>query len=75
MKKGSFKLKGILMSLSSRQRDVLTMIAHGLSDKEIAARLNISIKTVEVHVSKVLYKLCARNRANAVFIYFVKKQK
>ena len=69
MKNGSLKVKGSLMSLSSRQRDMLAMIAHGLTDKEIAIKLKISEKTVESHISKLLGKLKARNRAHALFIY------
>ena len=69
MKKGSLKLKGSLMSLSPRQRDVLVLIAHGFTDKEIASKLKLSEKTVESHVSQLLHKLKARNRAHALFIY------
>ena len=43
--------------LTARERDVLRLIARGYTYKEIARRLEISIKTVETHVSAVLRKL------------------
>ena len=52
--------------LSAREVDVLTLIASGWSNGEVAARLCISEETVKAHVSHVLAKLHARNRAHAV---------
>jgi DNA-binding NarL/FixJ family response regulator len=46
-----------LDQLTSRERDVLRLIARGYTYKEIARRLEISAKTVETHVSSVLRKL------------------
>src|SRR5207244_3591178 len=43
--------------LTARERDVLRLIARGYTYKEIARRLDISVKTVETHVSAVLRKL------------------
>lgn len=48
--------------LSSREREVLKLIARGYSYKEVARELFISIKTVETHVSSVLRKLQLSNR-------------
>lgn len=48
--------------LSSRERQVLKLIARGYSYKEVARELFISIKTVETHVSSVLRKLQLSNR-------------
>jgi DNA-binding NarL/FixJ family response regulator len=48
--------------LTPREREVLRQIARGYQYKQIARRLNISIKTVETHVSSVLRKLQLSNR-------------
>lgn len=51
-----------LDKLSTREREVLKLIARGYSYKEVAKELFISIKTVETHVSSVLRKLQLSNR-------------
>ena len=51
-----------LDQLTPREREVLRLIARGYSYKEMAARLHLSVKTVETHVSSVLRKLQLSNR-------------
>ena len=51
-----------LDALTAREREVLQLIARGYRYKEIAARLHLSVKTVESHVSAVLRKLQLSNR-------------
>ena len=52
-----------LDQLTAREREVLQLIARGYKYKEIAARLHLSTKTVEAHVSSVLRKLQLSSRA------------
>lgn len=51
--------------LTSREQEVLTLIAKKLSDKEIAGALNISLYTVKTHVRNILAKLHVNNRREA----------
>lgn len=52
--------------LTAREVEVLTLIGQGLSNDEIAKHLTISVKTVKSHVSHLLSKLAARDRAQLV---------
>lgn len=61
--------KGSLMKLSPKEHNVLTLIACGFTDKEVALKLNISIRTVQTHIASILLKLKAKNRVNAVVVY------
>jgi DNA-binding NarL/FixJ family response regulator len=49
--------------LTDRQREILQLIVDGRANKEIADRLNLSIKTVEFHRAKIMAKLGARSAA------------
>jgi len=53
-------------SLSSREEEVLRLIAQGFANKEIAAKLDISLKTVETYKSRSMLKLGLRGRADIV---------
>lgn len=56
----------VLSQLSSREVEVLALIAKGLSNKEIAARLNLVEGTVKVHVTSILSKLRVTDRTQAI---------
>lgn len=49
--------------LTGREREVLKLLAEGLSAKEVAARLNLSVKTVDVHKTNLMRKLDVHDRA------------
>jgi len=53
------------VSLTRRERDILRLLAQGLSNKEIAAQLHLSEKTIKNHVSEILSKLGLHNRTPA----------
>ena len=53
-------------SLSSRQREVLALVAQGATDSEIAQQLCLSVDTVAWHVKEIRCRLDARSRAHAV---------
>ncbi|MDD3436162.1 MAG: helix-turn-helix transcriptional regulator [Candidatus Gastranaerophilales bacterium] len=57
------------MNLSKRELEILELISWGYSDKEIACDLSISTRTVQTHVTRLVIKLRARNRTNAVANY------
>ena len=63
----SNRLQGrVLSQLSSREIEVLALIAQGLSNKEIAARLELVEDTVKVHVTNILAKLHVADRTQAI---------
>jgi DNA-binding NarL/FixJ family response regulator len=55
-------------ALTSREQEVLGLLARGLQNKEMAVELEVSIRTVKYHVSSILNKLNAGNRTEALAI-------
>jgi NarL family two-component system response regulator LiaR len=55
-------------ALTPRQREILRLLATGLENKQIARRLGIGVHTVKTHVSRVLAKLGAASRTEAVVV-------
>jgi DNA-binding NarL/FixJ family response regulator len=60
----------LLDELTPREREVMGLVAGGLSNEEIAEHLVISRATAKTHVSRALYKLHARNRAQLVTLAY-----
>ncbi len=56
--------------LTDREKEVLEIIAQGRLEKEVAAELNIAIKTVKAHISNIYSKLQVRTRVEALNKYF-----
>ena len=56
-----------IVALTPREREVLLLLAYRQTDREIAARLCISRRTVETHVARILAKLDVPNRRDAAF--------
>jgi DNA-binding NarL/FixJ family response regulator len=59
-----------LDTLTEREREVLLLIAQGLSNPELAERLHVSVPTAKTHVSRILAKLDARDRTQLVVIAY-----
>jgi DNA-binding NarL/FixJ family response regulator len=59
-----------LDGVTGREREVLTLVARGLSNTEIAEHLSLSLATVKTHVSRLLGKLHARDRAQLVIVAY-----
>ena len=59
-----------LASLTDREREVMSQVAAGLSNDEIATKLFLSPLTVKTHVSRILTKLGARDRAQLVVLAY-----
>lgn len=57
-------------SVTPREHDVLTLVAEGLTNKEIGARLTISEDTVKKHVQNIIWKLRAADRTQAAIMAF-----
>ena len=65
MESGGPKAEALVLPLSARERDILTLLGTGASNKEIADRLCLAEGTVKNHVTNILTKLDVRDRTQA----------
>ncbi|MCH0538486.1 response regulator transcription factor [Streptomyces sp. MUM 203J] len=59
-----------LVSLTDREREILTVIGHGWTNTEIAERLHLAESTVKTHVGRILAKTGSRDRVQAVILAY-----
>ena len=64
--RGAYGRKGATKHLSTREIDVVKLIANGMSNKEISSALDLSEKTIKNHVSRIFEKLHITSRTQAV---------
>lgn len=57
------------MKLTPRECEVMTLVADGFIDKEIANQLDLSPRTVQTHIMSVIKKYDARNRTHAATLF------
>lgn len=56
------------MTLTGREKEILTLVSKGLTNNEIAKELTISLNTAKAHISSIISKIKAKNRTEAVFL-------
>ena len=65
--KDSRELQHSAIKLSARERKIVLLMGHGLSNKRIARRLSIAPETVKSHAKRIFWKLTVQTRAQAVY--------
>jgi DNA-binding NarL/FixJ family response regulator len=63
-------MAGLLDRLTPREREILTLMAHGLTNEDIAARLHLAMGTVKTHVCRILMRLEVHDRSQAVVVAY-----
>jgi len=67
LRRGDTAKEGSLaVALTAREREVVQLVAGGLTSKEVASRLRVTVKTVESHRANVMKKLCLRSVSDLV---------
>jgi len=58
--------RAVALGLTRKEHEISRMVAMGLTDKQIASRLDISFSTVRTHLKHVFHKLSVNNRAQLI---------
>lgn len=61
--------RDLVAALSGREKEIAGLVAEGLSNEAIAARVHLALPTVKTYVSRVMTKLAAENRVQVAVIY------
>jgi DNA-binding NarL/FixJ family response regulator len=62
--------RGAMDWLTLREREVLVLIAHGLTNHEIASSLDVTLETIKTHVKRIFTKIGVHDRAQAVIVAY-----
>ena len=62
--------RGAMDWLTPREREVLVLIAHGLTNHEIASSLDVTLETIKTHVKRIFTKIGVHDRAQAVIVAY-----
>jgi DNA-binding NarL/FixJ family response regulator len=65
--------RGAMDWLTPREREVLVLIAHGLTNHEIASSLDVTLETIKTHVKRIFMKIGVHDRAQAVIVAYEAK--
>jgi DNA-binding NarL/FixJ family response regulator len=63
-------MTGVLDRLTPREREILTLMAYGLTNEEIAAQLFLAMATVKTHVCRIMMRLDVHDRSQAVVVAY-----
>ena len=63
------------MALTKRETQIIKLLCLGYASKDISKKINISPRTVETYIERIMYKLRARNRLALVAIYIREYEK
>jgi two-component system, NarL family, nitrate/nitrite response regulator NarL len=63
-----------LGQLSYREREVLDLVATGLTNEQVARRLSLSVHAIKFHLARIYRKLAVANRTEAVFVLMTNRR-